>query len=99
MVIAGICDCNRNRLRPTGGVIGYERQHRGKPAGLKTYVIIAMASALMMLISKYGFTDVTGAWVRVDPSRMDIIPVASDIMVLKMTEGKLNIEVKNRGES
>ncbi len=60
LVIAGIC----------GGVIGYERQHRGKPAGLKTHVIIAMASALMMLISKYGFTDVTGAWVRVDPSRI-----------------------------
>ncbi|MGL5436484.1 MAG: MgtC/SapB family protein [Lachnospiraceae bacterium] len=60
LVVAGIC----------GGLIGYERQHRGKPAGLKTHVIIAMASALLMLISKYGFTDVTGSWVRVDPSRI-----------------------------
>jgi putative Mg2+ transporter-C (MgtC) family protein len=60
LVIAGIC----------GGMIGYERQHRGKPAGLKTHVITAMASALMMLISKYGFSDVTNDFVRLDPSRI-----------------------------
>lgn len=40
-----------------GGVIGYERKNRGKGAGIRTHIIVALASALMMLISKYGFAD------------------------------------------
>ena len=41
-----------------GAVIGYERQHRVKVAGLKTHILISLASALMMIISKYAFFDV-----------------------------------------
>lgn len=40
-----------------GGMIGYERTNRGKGAGIRTHIIVALASALMMLVSKYGFTD------------------------------------------
>lgn len=41
-----------------GGIIGYEREHRVKVAGLRTHILISMASALMMIISKYAFFDV-----------------------------------------
>lgn len=41
-----------------GAVIGYEREHRVKVAGLRTHMLISMASALMMIISKYAFFDV-----------------------------------------
>lgn len=40
-----------------GGMVGYERTNRGKGAGIRTHIIVALASALMMLVSKYGFTD------------------------------------------
>lgn len=41
-----------------GGIIGLERQQRTKVAGTRTHMMIALATALMMLISKYGFMDV-----------------------------------------
>lgn len=43
-----------------GGVIGIERQQRTKVAGTRTHMMIALAAALMMIISKYGFFDVMG---------------------------------------
>lgn len=59
-----------------GVLIGYERKNRAKEAGIRTHCIVACASAMMMIISKYGFTDLIsglaypGADVRLDPSRM-----------------------------
>ncbi|MGB4985055.1 MAG: MgtC/SapB family protein [Erysipelotrichaceae bacterium] len=41
-----------------GGIIGYERKSRNKEAGIRTHAIIALASALIMIVSKYGFSDV-----------------------------------------
>lgn len=40
-----------------GGAIGFERTKRLKEAGIRTHCIIASAAALMMILSKYGFTD------------------------------------------
>lgn len=60
IVLAGIC----------GGAIGYERESRKKTAGLRTHVIVAISAALMIVLSKYGFTDVLGQYVRLDPSRI-----------------------------
>lgn len=59
--LAGLC----------GAVIGYERKNRGKGAGLRTHIIVAIASALMMVVSKYGFNDLAfGEDFRLDPSRV-----------------------------
>ena len=59
-----------------GGLIGLERSHRQKEAGIRTHVILALASTMIMIVSKYGFNDVAllaqnsmGA-VRVDVSRI-----------------------------
>jgi len=54
-----------------GAIIGYERSSRQKEAGIRTHFIVAVGSSLMMIISKYGFTDM-GNWnnVSLDPSRV-----------------------------
>lgn len=41
-----------------GFVIGFERKTRSKEAGIRTHTIVAMASALMMILSKYAFIDI-----------------------------------------
>ncbi|MGN0768016.1 MAG: MgtC/SapB family protein [Christensenellales bacterium] len=40
-----------------GFVIGMERKSRSKEAGIRTHTIVCMAAAIMMIVSKYGFTD------------------------------------------
>ena len=40
-----------------GWAIGHERKSRNKQAGIKTHVIVALTSSLMMLISKEAFLD------------------------------------------
>ena len=42
-----------------GGVIGLERSRRLKEAGMRTHVIVCCTAALLMIISKYGFADLT----------------------------------------
>lgn len=33
-----------------GGILGFEREHRGKAAGIKTHMLVAIGSALFVLI-------------------------------------------------
>lgn len=51
-------------------LIGFEREVRQKNAGLRTHALVGTASALIVLVSKYGFTDVLGEHVTLDPSRV-----------------------------
>ncbi len=52
-------------------LIGLEREIHGKSAGLRTQAIVGTASALILIVSKYGFFDVlTNGLVEVDPSRV-----------------------------
>lgn len=44
-----------------GACIGFERSKRFKEAGIRTHVIVCCASALIMIVSKYGFADLTDA--------------------------------------
>lgn len=41
-----------------GIVIGYERENRNKEAGIRTHAIVALGAALIMIVSKYGFSDI-----------------------------------------
>lgn len=41
-----------------GAAIGVERTLRQKEAGIRTHIIVAMGSALIMIVSKYGFFDI-----------------------------------------
>ncbi len=60
ILLAGIC----------GYAIGLERQTKRKMAGRKTHVIVAITAALMIILSKYGFDDVLGEYIKLDPSRV-----------------------------
>jgi putative Mg2+ transporter-C (MgtC) family protein len=52
-------------------LIGLERQLRHKPAGLRTQALVGTTAALLLLLSKYGFTDVLVAnHIVLDPSRV-----------------------------
>jgi len=37
------------------GIIGYEREYHGHAAGLRTHILVGVASALIMILSIYGF--------------------------------------------
>jgi hypothetical protein len=51
-------------------LIGVEREWRQKSAGLRTHALVGTGAALFVLVSKYGFTDVLGSHVILDPSRV-----------------------------
>lgn len=57
-----------------GGIIGLEREKHGRPAGLRTHLLVAMASCLMMIISEAFFLKYAGlpgtGIVRLDPGRV-----------------------------
>lgn len=55
-----------------GIAIGFERKNRSKEAGVRTHCIVACSAAMMMVVSKYGFADLTEVeqQVGLDPSRM-----------------------------
>lgn len=44
-----------------GLLIGNERKNRNKSAGIRTHAIVALGASLIMVVSKYGFTDVEKA--------------------------------------
>ena len=50
MIIAAVC----------GLAIGIERTARSKEAGIRTHTIVCLASAIMMIVSKYAFGDLIG---------------------------------------
>ena len=51
-------------------LIGLEREIRQKSAGLRTHSLVGVGSAAFMLVSTYGFGDVLGQHVTLDPSRV-----------------------------
>ena len=55
-----------------GLCIGIERTNRLKDAGIRTHLIVCMGAALMMLVSKYGFFDVStiAGFFKADVSRV-----------------------------
>jgi len=57
-----------------GGLVGLEREKHGRPAGLRTNLLVAVGSCVMMIISeafylKYGIFDAQST-LRLDPSRV-----------------------------
>jgi putative Mg2+ transporter-C (MgtC) family protein len=57
-----------------GGLIGFEREWRGRAAGFRTHILVCLASALLMeaAVSQgaWRFLPVPGAEVVADPARM-----------------------------
>lgn len=55
-----------------GAVIGLDREYRTKAAGFRTHVLVALGSALFMIISVHGFDDLPKdqMTLRMDPARI-----------------------------
>jgi hypothetical protein len=51
-------------------LIGIEREWLQKSAGLRTRTLVGTGGALFVIVSKYGFSDVLGNHVILDPSRV-----------------------------
>ena len=41
-----------------GGIVGYEREHKGKAAGVRTHMLVAMGAALFVLVPERGGMDI-----------------------------------------
>ena len=59
-----------------GGAIGLEREYRAKEAGFRTHFLVALGSALFMIVSAYGFegTMIT------ESHRWDVSRVAAQVV-------------------
>ncbi|SDB05439.1 putative Mg2+ transporter-C (MgtC) family protein [Pseudobutyrivibrio sp. YE44] len=66
LFVAGVC----------GALVGIERTHRNKGAGIKTHVFVAIGAALFVIISKYGFAD----YVFIENTGVDVSRVAANIV-------------------
>ncbi len=59
-----------------GAAIGFERGYRAKEAGFRTHFLVAMGSALFMIVSQFGFEQIlvqgreANLNIRLDPSRI-----------------------------
>ncbi len=53
-----------------GFFIGYERSRRQKDAGIRTHVMVALGSTLVMVVSKYGFADSLAMGMNADATRI-----------------------------
>jgi putative Mg2+ transporter-C (MgtC) family protein len=55
-----------------GGIIGFERQSHGRPAGFRTHLLVSLASVLIMIISNdyYRLVELNPEIIRIDPSRI-----------------------------
>ena len=63
ILVSGIC----------GMIIGFERKNRSKEAGIRTHCLVACGAALMMILSKYSFFDLSagiGGVREADPARI-----------------------------
>ena len=62
LCVAGLC----------GTAIGLDREYRVKDAGFRTHFLVALGSALMMVVSQYGFEGFLASHdgLRRDPSRI-----------------------------
>ena len=59
-----------------GGIIGLEREYRSKEAGFRTHFLVALGSALFMIVSAYGFSDAMDN----ERQRWDVSRVAAQVV-------------------
>ena len=59
-----------------GGAIGLEREYRAKEAGSRTHFLVALGSAVFMIVSAYGFDGVMNT----PEHRWDVSRVAAQVV-------------------
>lgn len=55
-----------------GGIIGFERQVHGRPAGFRTHMLVCLALVLLMIVSEnyHYLIEKDSSFIRVDPARI-----------------------------
>lgn len=78
-----------------GALIGLERERKDWTAGMRTHMMVSLGSALIMMVSSFGFSDILGTdHIVLDPSRV-AAQVISGIgfigagTILFMNQGKI----------
>ena len=79
LCVAGLC----------GTIIGLDREYRVKDAGFRTHFLVALGSALIMIVSQYGFEDflATHDGLRLDPSGIGFIGAGTIIIHRQLVRG------------
>lgn len=58
-----------------GGIVGFEREKKGRAAGFRTYMLVAMGAAMTVILSQYLALMMEGPWKAVT----DFVGVKTDI--------------------
>ncbi len=45
-----------------GGMIGFDRERKGRPAGFRTYMLVSMGAAMTMILGQYLDVMLSGPW-------------------------------------
>lgn len=67
-----------------GGAVGYGRSRKGRPAGLRTYMLIAIGAAMSVLITFYDYEMIHGIWSGVTEElgeKFDASRIAAQVIV------------------
>ena len=70
-----------------GGAVGYGRSRKGRPAGLRTYMLIAIGAAMSVMVTFYDHYEIyegIGAWIgkeNPDALKFDASRIAAQVMV------------------
>lgn len=51
-----------------GGLVGFERERKGRPAGFRTYMLVALGAALTIMLSQYLNLMFEGPWKEIGDS-------------------------------
>lgn len=59
----------------TGGIVGFEREKKGRAAGFRTYMLVAMGAAMTVILSQYLAVMMEGPWAEI----ADTVGIKTDI--------------------
>ena len=67
-----------------GAIIGLDREYRAKEAGYRTHFLVSLGSALIMIVSQYGFQEIIKeSSVTLDPSRVAAQVVSAGTIIFQ----------------
>ena len=67
-----------------GGAVGYGRSRKGRPAGLRTYMLVSVGAAMCVLITFFDYEMLHGLWADVTEEigeKFDASRLAAQVMV------------------
>lgn len=63
-----------------GTAVGLEREYRAKEAGARTHFLVCVGSALLMIVSQYGFSEILDKYEGTNLMRLDPARIAAQVV-------------------